>query len=259
MRGGFGDQPRRADIAGLRQCDEPVDVDRPAAPPRRAFERLDETRGKLQTPAIAAAAKLAVGIDRHVAEFARPAGAPRSTRPPTTIAPPTPRSTLNKTKSSHPTAAPQVISAIAAQLLSLSAKIGRSNAGSNTSRMSTPAQTRHDARPLNPPVRPDGPRNRDADAEQRAQRQALRRVDFAQGGARGFRRLGGSIVATEREPCFTYDGMRNVGCQQPELVQPQVQADACASLGIERIGRRGAADAAHGFRRRKLDDEAGPP
>ena len=37
-------------------------------------------------------------------------------------------------------AAPQVISAMAAQLLSLSAKIGRSSAGSKIVRMSMPAQ-----------------------------------------------------------------------------------------------------------------------
>ena len=47
---------------------------------------------------------------------------------------------MNSTKSGAPIAAPQVISAIAAQLLSLSAKIGRPNAGANTARMFAPAQ-----------------------------------------------------------------------------------------------------------------------
>ena len=216
-------------------------------------------RGKLETPAIAATAKLAVGIDRHVAEFARPAG----------DAPQHPAADDDR-------AADAEIDLEQDEVVAPDRRapghLGDRGAVAFVVGEDRPLERRlehfadvdarpdrHDARPLNPPVRPDGPRDRDADAEQRAQRQALRRVDFAQGGARGFRRLGGSIVATEREPCFTYDGMRNVGCQQPELVQPQVQADACASLGIERIGRRGPADAAHGFRRRKLDDEAGPP
>ena len=56
------------------------------------------------------------------------------------MAPPTPMSILNSTKSSTPIAAPQVISAMAEQLLSLSAKIGRSSAGPKASPRLTPAQ-----------------------------------------------------------------------------------------------------------------------
>ena len=50
--------------------------------------------------------------------------APVSTLPLATIAPPMPRPSLNSTKFSTPAAAPHIISASAAQLLSLSAKIG---------------------------------------------------------------------------------------------------------------------------------------